>query len=237
MKKLFFVLLIAMITKTANAQAPRHIEVVVSDTLLLSIDSAFWNIYPNIDFNTIKLDSSITRQKNQFLENKTRREIGEDSVRKIIRTLNQEIKNLKDVSISDILILDNTIDSYNSAPTISYVTTSETGMKAFINFCIKNNINVKLMSAGYKKTEMIEKTLRKKLFEKSKNIASASLQNYNGKSMELLSISQSEDLNKPSFRNLQYLMINANVYKELLESNINFRMIAKLTLKFDYLVK
>ena len=51
--------------------------------------------------------------------------------------------------------------------------------------------------------------------------------------MELISISQTDPMSKSNFNNIQ----SANMFKQLLNDNIDFKIASKLTLKFDYLIK
>lgn len=225
--------MIALISKTASAQTPKHIEVVLSDTLLTSFDTVFWRVNIYVDYNSINIDSNILKQKNPVLENKVRRAAQEDSTKKLLNILNSSVKNMKDVYIASDVIIDNALEYYNSPISYTYITTSDVGMKDFINYCDLNKINVSISSIKYKNNEGDEILLRKKLSEKSKKIAIELLPNFNGKSVELISISQTDPMSKSNFNNIQ----SANMFKQLLNDNIDFKIASKLTLKFDYLIK
>lgn len=233
MKKILFILIIALISKTASAQTPKHIEVVLSDTLLTRFDTVFWRVNIYVDYNSINIDSNILKQKNQVLENKVRRAAQEDSTKKLLNILNSSVKNMKDVYIASDVIIDNALEYYNSPISYTYITTSDAGMKDFINYCDLKKVNVSISSIKYKNNEGDEILLRKKLSEKSKKIAIELLPNFNGKSVELISISQTDSISKSNFNNIQ----STNMIKQLLNDNINFKIASKLTLKFDYLIK
>lgn len=225
--------MMVLISKTASAQTPKHIEVVLSDTLLTQLDTVFWRVNIYVDYNSINIDSNILKQKNPVLENKVRRAAQEDSTKKLLNLLNSSVKNMKDVYIASDVIIDNALEYYNSPISYTYITTSDVGMKDFINYCDLNKINVSISSIKYKNNEGDEILLRKKLSEKSKKIAIELLPNFNGKSVELISISQTDPMSKSNFNNIQ----SANMFKQLLNDNIDFKIASKLTLKFDYLIK
>ncbi len=75
--------------------------------------------------------------------------------------------------------------------------------------------------------------LRKNLLEKSRKIALATLPSFNGKSIELVSITQTEPISNSSFISSQ----NTQLIKQLLNDRISLKLASKLTLKFDYLIK
>ena len=231
MKKILFVLMIAMITKTAVAQQNKHVEVILSDSIVSNFDTAYWNADFYFDYSLINLDSSILKQKNSRLENTLRRSIADDSIKKVIYMLNLEIKNMKDVKILPDLIFDN--NTYTSRNSFSYVTTSYSGIKNLIDYCDSKKINLTLFGIKSNTNESAEILLRKKLLERSRKIALASLPSFNGKSLELLSITQTE----PSSRMYNGSSIEVSKYKQLLNDNINFKIVTRLTLKFDYLIK
>ena len=114
MKRLLFILMMVLISKTASAQTPKHIEVVLSDTLLTQLDTVFWRVNIYVDYNSINIDSNILKQKNQVLENKVRRAAQEDSTKKLLNILNSSVKNMKDVYIASDVIIDNALEYYNS---------------------------------------------------------------------------------------------------------------------------
>ena len=225
--------MMVLISKTASAQTPKHIEVVLSDTLLTQLDTVFWRVNIYVDYNSINIDSNILKQKNPVLENKVRRAAQEDSTKKLLNILNASVKNMKDVYIASDVIIDNALEYFNSPISYTYITTSDAGMKDFINYCDLKKVNVSISSIKYKNNEGDEILLRKKLSEKSKKIAIELLPNFNGKSVELISISQTDPMSKSNFNNIQ----SANMFKQLLNDNIDFKIASKLTLKFDYLIK
>ncbi len=233
MKRLLFILMIVLISKTASAQTPKHIEVVLSDTLLTRLDTVFWRVDIYVDYNSINIDSNILKQKNPVLENKARRVAQEDSTKKLLNILNFSVKKMKDVYIAPDVIIDNVKEYSNSPISFTYITTSDAGMKDFINYCDLKKVNVSISSIKYKNNEKDEIVLRKKLLETSKKIALATLPSFNGKSVELISISQTDPMSKSNFNNLQ----STNMFKQLLNDNIDFKIASKLTLKFDYLIK
>ena len=233
MKKLIFILAIALITKTAIAQTPKHVEVVLTDSIMSSFDTAYWYADIYVDSYTLILDSSILKQKNPILENKLKRAMAEDSTKKLLSMLNLAAKNMKDVYIATDLIFDNSREYNPLRTSYTYVTISNAGIKNFIDFCDSKKINVSISGFKYKNNESSEILLRKKLLEKSRKIALASLPSFNGKSIELLSISQTDPLSKINF----YNSINTSALKQLLNDSINFKLASKLTLKFDYLIK
>ena len=231
MKKILFVLMIALITKTADAQQSKHVEVILSDSIVSNFDTAYWNADFYFDYSLINLDSSILKQKNSRLENTLRRSIADDSTKKVLSMLKLEVRNMKDVKILPDLIFD--IYSYNTRASYSYVTTSHLGIKNLIDYCDSKKINLALSGIKSNNNESAEIILRKKLLEKSRKIARASLPSFNGKSLELLSITQTE----PSSRMYNGSSIEVSKYKQLLNDNINFKIVTRLTLKFDYLIK
>jgi hypothetical protein len=231
MKKILFVLMIAMITKTADAQQNKHIEVILSDSIVSNFDTAYWNADFYFDYSLINLDSSILKQKNSRLENTLRRSIADDSIKKVIYMLNLEIKNMKDVKILPDLIFDN--NSYTSRNSFSYVTTSYSGIKNLIDYCDSKKINLNLLGIKSNTNESAEILLRKKLLERSRKIALASLPSFNGKSLDLLSITQTDPISRMNYGS----SIEVSKFKQLLNDNINFKIVTRLTLKFDYLIK
>lgn len=231
MKKILFVLLIALITKTANAQLNKHVEIILSDSIVSNFDTAYWNADFYFDYSLINLDSSILKQKNPRLENTLRRSIADDSTKKVLYMLNLEVRNMKDVKILPDLIFDSY--TYNMRGSGSYVTTSYSGIKNLIDYCDSKKINLALSGIKSNNNESAEILLRKKLLEKSRKIALASLPSFNGKSLELLSITQTEPLSRINYGS----SIEVSKYKQLLNDNINFKIVTRLTLKFDYLIK
>jgi hypothetical protein len=231
MKKILFVLMIAMITKTADAQQNKHVEVILSDSIVSNFDTAYWNADFYFDYSLINLDSSILKQKNSRLENTLRRSIADDSIKKVIYMLNLEIKNMKDVKILPDLIFDN--NSYTSRNSFSYVTTSYSGIKNLIDYCDSKKINLNLLGIKSNTNESAEILLRKKLLERSRKIALASLPSFNGKSLDLLSITQTDPISRMNYGS----SIEVSKFKQLLNDNINFKIVTRLTLKFDYLIK
>lgn len=222
-----------LITSTSNAQQNKHIEVVISDTIIKSFDTAYWQTNIYVDSYNLNLDSSILKQKNPTLERETRKLIAEDSTIKLLKILNQAVKNMKDVFIAPDLIIDNSREYSRNSTSYTYVTTSEAGIKYLIDFCDSKKINISISSVKFKNNESSEILLRKKLLEKSRNIALASLPSFNGKSLELLSISQPEPISNSYFNSYQ----NIQTLKQLLNDKINLKLTSKLTLKFDYLIK
>ena len=225
--------MIAMITKTAVAQTPKHVEVILTDSIMSSFDTAYWYADIYVDSYTMILDSSILKQKNPVLENKLKRAMAEDSTKKLLTMLNLAAKNMKDVYIATDLIFDNAREYNPLRTSYTYVTSSNAGIKNFIDFCDSKKINVSISGIKYKNSEGSEILLRKKLLEKSRKIALTLLPSFNGKSIELSSISQSDPLSKINFNN----SINTSTLKQLLTDSINFKLVSKLTLKFDYLIK
>jgi hypothetical protein len=231
MKNIFLFLTIALITKTADAQQNKHVEVILSDSIVSNFDTAYWNADFYFDYSLINLDSSILKQKNPRLENTLRRSIADDSIKKVIYMLNLEIKNMKDVKILPDLIFDN--NSYTSRNSFSYVTTSYSGIKNLIDYCDSKKINLNLLGIKSNTNESAEILLRKKLLERSRKIALASLPSFNGKSLDLLSITQTDPISRINYGS----SIEVSKYKQLLNDNINFKIVTRLTLKFDYLIK
>ena len=231
MKKILFVLMIAMITKTAVAQQNKHVEVILSDSIVSNFDTAYWNADFYFDYSLINLDSSILKQKNSRLENTLRRSMADDSIKKVIYMLNLEIKNMKDVKILPDLIFDN--NSYTSRNSFTYLTTSYSGIKNLIDYCDSKKINLNLLGIKSNTNESAEILLRKKLLERSRKIALASLPSFNGKSLDLLSITQTDPISRMNYGS----SIEVSKYKQLLNDNINFKIVTRLTLKFDYLIK
>lgn len=232
MKKILIIALFAFITKNASTQTNKHVEVVLSDSIITSIDTAYWQVDYFIDPYSMILDSSILKQMNPTLENKARRKIAEDSTKKLLSTLNLTIKNMKDVYISPDFLFENT-NYYNLRTSYTYITTSDIGLKNFIEYCDSKRINVSISSVKFKNNESTEILLRKRLLEKSKKIALSTMSSFNGKSLELLSISQTDPILKPSINS----SMNTQTLKQLVNDNINFKFVSKLTLKFDYLIK
>jgi hypothetical protein len=231
MKKILFVLMIAMITKTADAQQNKHVEVILSDSIVSNFDTAYWNADFYFDYSLINLDSSILKQKNPRLENTLRRSMADDTIKKVIHMLNLEVKNMKDVKILPDLIFDNY--NYTTRNSFSYLTTSYSGIKNLIDYCDSKKINLTLFGVKSNTNDSAEILLRKKLLERSRKIALASLPSFNGKSLDLLSISQTEPISRINYGS----SIEVSKYKQLLNDNINFKIVTRLTLKFDYLVK
>lgn len=233
MKKIIILLVIVLITKTTIAQQSKHIEVILSDTITKSFDTVYWQANTNVDYYIIELDSSILKQRNLSLENKIRKSIAEDSTTKLAKMLNLTVKNMKDVYISPDFIIDNSNQYYRYSTSFTYVTTSDAGMKSFIEYCDSKKINVSISSVKYKNNESAEMLLRKNLFEKSRKIALAALPSFNGKSLELLSITQTEPISNSNFSSSQ----STQLIKQLLNDRISLKLASKLTLKFDYLIK
>lgn len=233
MKKILFILAIVLITKTINAQTQKHVEVVLSDTLLTSFDTVYWSVSIYVDYNSVNIDTNILKLKNPTLENKAKRAFAEDSTKKLLNLLNLSVKNMKDVYIAPDLIIDNYKEYYNSNVSFTYVTTSDAGIKNFIDYCDSKKIIVSISNVKYSNNENDEIILRKKLLEKSRKIALATMPSFNGKSIELLSISQTDPISKSNTYNSQ----NTATLKQLLNEGINFKLVNKLTLKFDYLIK
>ena len=233
MKKIIILLVIVLITKTTIAQQSKHFEVILSDTITKSFDTVYWQANTNVDYYFIELDSSILKQRNLSLENKIRKSIAEDSTTKLVKMLNLAVKNMKDVYISPDFIIDNSNQYYRYSTSFTYVTTSDAGMKSFIEYCDSKKINVSISSVKYKNNESAEMLLRKNLFEKSRKIALAALPSFNGKSLELLSITQTEPISNSNFSSSQ----STQLIKQLLNDRISLKLASKLTLKFDYLIK
>lgn len=233
MKKILILLVIALITKTTIAQQSKHFEVVLSDTIAKSFDTVYWQANTNVDYYFIELDSSILKQRNISLENKIRKSIAEDSTTKLVKMLNLAVKNMKDVYISPDFIIDNSNQYFRYSTSFTYVTTSDAGMKSFIEYCDSKKINVTISSVKYKNNESSEMLLRKNLLEKSRKIALATLPSFNGKSIELLSITQTEPMSNSNFSSSQ----STQLIKQLLNDRISLKLASKLTLKFDYLIK
>jgi len=126
------------------------------------------------------------------------------------------------------------INSFYSRNSYSYVTTSYSGIKNLIDYCDSKKINLTLAAIKSNTNESAEILLRKKLLEKSRKIAHSSMPSFNGKSLELLSITQTEPLSRINYNGSS---IEVSKYKQLLNDNINFKVVTRLTLKFDYLVK
>lgn len=231
MKKILFVLMIAMITKTADAQQNRHVEVILSDSIVSNFDTAYWSADFYFDYSLINLDSSILKQKNPRLENTLRRSIADDTIKKVLYMLNLEVRNMKDVKILPDFIFDGY--TYNVRGSGLYVTTSYSGIKNLIDYCDSKKINLALSGIKSNTNESAEILLRKKLLERSRKIALASLPSFNGKSLDLLSITQTDPISRINYGS----SIEVSKYKQLLSDNINFKIVTRLTLKFDYLVK
>lgn len=236
MKKILLLIMIAFFTKNTNAQVPKHFEVVLTDTILAELDTVFWQIGTNVDYSSIYLDSSILKLKNPILENKARRDILEDSTKKALLSLNLAIRNMKDVYIAPDFIFDNTKDIYNSQISYTYLTTSDAGFKNLVDYCASKKYNLKISNVKCKNIEITEVILRKRLAEKSKKIALAILPSFQGKTVELISISQTNPLSKPN-SNYPFNTVNATTYKQLLDDKIGIKYECTLTLKFDYLIK
>lgn len=233
MKNILILLVITLITKTTIAQQPKHFEIVLSDTISKSFDTIYWQANTNVEYYYIDLDSSILKQKNLSLENKTRRLIAEDSTTKLVKMLNLAVKNMKDVYVASDLIIDNSNQYYRYSTSYTYVTTSDAGMKNFIEYCDSKKINVTISSVKFKNNENSEMLLRKNLLERSRKIALATLPSFNGKSIELLSITQTDPISNSFFNSSQ----NTQQLKLLLNDKINLKLASKLTLKFNYLIK
>jgi len=231
MKKILLILTIALFTNTADAQQNRHVEVILTDSIVSSFDTAYWNADFYIDYSLINLDSSILKQKNFRLENTLRRSIADDSIKKVLYMLNLEVRNMKDVKILPDMIFD--LYTYNLRGSYMYVTTSYSGIKNLIDYCDSKKINLGLSGIKSNNNESAEILLRKKLLEKSRKLALASLPSFNGKSLELLSITQTEPITRINYGS----SIEVSKYKQLLNDNINFKIATRLTLKFDYLIK
>ena len=142
-----------------------------------------------------------------------------------------EVRNMKDVKILPDLIFD--INSFYSRNSYSYVTTSYSGIKNLIDYCDSKKINLNLLGIKSNTNESAEILLRKKLLERSRKIALASLPSFNGKSLDLLSITQTDPISRMNYGS----SIEVSKYKQLLNDNINFKIVTRLTLKFDYLIK
>lgn len=232
MKKIFLILSIALFTNTVDAQQSKHVEVMLSDSIISNMDTAYWSAEYYVDYTLINLDSSILKQKNPRLEYALRRSIADDSAKNVLHMLNLESRNMKDVFISQDLIFDN-LREYFSVRGHNYITTSYSGMKKLIDYCYSKKINLSLSNIKYNYNENSEILLRKKLLEKSKKIALASLPSFNGKSLELLSITQTASASKFISNN----SFEISKLKQLIDDNINFKVSNILTLKFDYLIK
>lgn len=135
MKKILILLVITLITKTTIAQQSKHFEIILSDTIAKSFDTVYWQANTNVDYYFIELDSSILKQRNLSLENKIRKSIAEDSTTKLVKMLNLAVKNMKDVYIAPDFIIDNSNEYYRYSTPFTYVTTSDAGMKNFIEYC------------------------------------------------------------------------------------------------------
>ncbi len=232
MKKILLFLIIALFTNTADAQQNKHVEVILTDSIISNQDTAYWYADIYIDYALINLDSSILKQKNPRLENTLRRSIADDSAKNVLDMLKLEIRNMKDVLISPNLIFDNSREYY-SIRGHNYITTSYSGMKKLIDYCYSKKINLTLSNIKYSYNENSEILLRKKLLEKSRKIALASLPSFNGKSLELLSITQTAPSSKMNYNS----SFEISKLKQLLDDNVNFKVSNILTLKFDYLIK
>jgi hypothetical protein len=234
MKKILLILTIALITKNADAQQNKHVEVILTDSIISYIDTAYWYADYYVDYSLINLDSSILKQKNPRLENTLRRSIADDSAKNVLNMLDLEIRNMKNVLISKDLIFDNS-KVYNNIRGHSYITTSYSGIKEFFDYCYSKKINLSLYNVKYNYNENSEILLRNKLLEKSRKIALASLPSFNGKSLELLSITQAqtETETKVNF----YSSFEISRMKQLIDDNVIFKVSNRLTLKFDYLIK
>jgi hypothetical protein len=204
----------------------------LTDSIVSNMDTAYWYAEYYVDYSLINLDSSILKQKNPRLEQTLRRSIADDSAKNVLHMLNLEVRNMKDVLVSQDLIFDN-IRDYYSIRGHNYITTSYSGIKKLIDYCYSKKINLSLSNIKYNYNENSEILLRKKLLEKSKKIALASLSSFNGKSLELLSITQTEISTKFNFNS----SFEISRLKQLLDDNVNFKVSNRLTLKFDYLVK
>ena len=138
---------------------------------------------------------------------------------------------MKDVMVSTDLIFDNSREYYNIRGH-NYITTSYSGIKKLIDYCYSKKINLSLSTIKNNYNVNSEILLRKKLLEKSRKIALASLPSFNGKTLELLSITQTAPSLK--FNNTSF---EISRLKQLLDDNVNFKVSNILTLKFDYLIK
>jgi len=134
MKKIFIFLTIALITKTADAQQNKHVEVMLTDSIVSNMDTAYWYAEYYVDYSLINLDSSILKQKNPRLENTLRKSMADDSVKNVLNMLNLESRNMKDVMVSTDLIFDNSREYYNIRGH-NYITTSYSGIKKLIDYC------------------------------------------------------------------------------------------------------
>ena len=231
MKKILLFLTIALFTNTADAQQNRHVEVILTDSIISNLDTAYWNADFYFDYSLINLDSSILKQKNPRLENTLRKSMADDSVKNVLNMLNLESRNMKDVMVSTDLIFDNSREYYNIRGH-NYITTSYSGIKKLIDYCYSKKINLSLSTIKNNYNVNSEILLRKKLLEKSRKIALASLPSFNGKTLELLSITQTAPSLK--FNNTSF---EISRLKQLLDDNFNFKVSNILTLKFDYLIK
>lgn len=231
MKKILLFLTIALFTNTADAQQNRHVEVILTDSIISNLDTAYWNADFYFDYSLINLDSSILKQKNPRLENTLRKSMADDSVKNVLNMLNLESRNMKDVMVSTDLIFDNSREYYNIRGH-NYITTSYSGIKKLIDYCYSKKINLSLSTIKNNYNVNSEILLRKKLLEKSRKIALASLPSFNGKTLELLSITQTAPSLK--FNNTSF---EISRLKQLLDDNVNFKVSNILTLKFDYLTK
>jgi hypothetical protein len=231
MKIIFLFLTIALFTNTADAQQNRHVEVILTDSIISNLDTAYWNADFYFDYSLINLDSSILKQKNPRLENTLRKSMADDSVKNVLNMLNLESRNMKDVMVSTDLIFDNSREYYNIRGH-NYITTSYSGIKKLIDYCYSKKINLSLSTIKNNYNVNSEILLRKKLLEKSRKIALASLPSFNGKTLELLSITQTAPSLK--FNNTSF---EISRLKQLLDDNVNFKVSNILTLKFDYLIK
>jgi hypothetical protein len=231
MKKILLFLTIALFTNTADAQQNRHVEVILTDSIISNLDTAYWNADFYFDYSLINLDSSILKQKNPRLENTLRKSMADDSVKNVLNMLNLESRNMKDVMVSTDLIFDNSREYYNIRGH-NYITTSYSGIKKLIDYCYSKKINLSLSTIKNNYNVNSEILLRKKLLEKSRKIALASLPSFNGKTLELLSITQTAPSLK--FNNTSF---EISRLKQLLDDNVNFKVSNILTLKFDYLIK
>lgn len=232
MKKILLFLTIALFTNTADAQQNRHVEVMLTDSITSNMDTAYWYAEYYVDYTLVNLDSSILKQKNARLEYNLRRSIADDSAKNVLHMLYLESRNMKDVLVSQDLIFDNSREYY-SVRGHNYITTSYSGMKKLIDYCYSKKINLSLSNIKYNFNENSEILLRKKLLEKSRKIALASLPSFNGKSLELLSITQTATASKLISNN----SFEISKLKQILDDNINFKVSNILTLKFDYLIK
>ncbi len=224
--------MIALFTKTLNAQLNKQVEVVLSDSIVSNLDTAYWYADYYVDYTNIILDSSISKQKNSIIEINTKRSIAEDSIKKVLTMLKLAVTNMKDVLVSPELIFDNSREYYIMRGH-GYITTSYSGIKNLIDYCDSKKINLSLSIIKSNNNENSEILLRKKLLEKSRKIALASLPSFNGKSLELLSITQTEPLSKVNYIST----FEIKKLKQLIDDNIIFKTSSKLTLKFNYLIK